>query len=460
MASRRFLQAVPLSTEYAPPIELVSRDEIRIIGLELSMLMKSNSPFSRRRFMTTASAGGIGLSQISNLIGAETREGETELFHYRLAPADGPYIDTQRGSRAFGCEDGKIFLSEDNAKTWSQSLEFPDADNIMFSCFLENGNLVFATLNKIFLSTDNLKSYRELTVKDKDGSDYLPHTPKDPAKPGSYFYSLDGVHTHKVEGKEMMIWGNYCNVRHGAVPVNIFYSTDQGETIKIAYSFGQNSAFQQKDAGPDEMLGDPDNKVVCRHIHSVTYNPAENAFYACSGDIDRENGHGKECHWLRGVYDKDADSWEWKVIVSSDANSRFKSGGLNFVDNQVYWVADANGPKTIRETYDRGVFRSAPGDIPDKDKHELIYPAKYEIACMTIEDPYIVIPKYGNADPVDCGILYSPDLGKNWEHVDLKQFGDRSGVRVNPRNSDGWFRMCLREKWMNRAEVLFLKPKA
>ena len=89
----------------------------------------------------------------------------------------------------------------------------------------------------------------------------------------------------------------------------------------------------------------------------------------------------------------------------------------------------------------------------------MIFPAKYEIAVMTIEDEHIVIPEYGNANPCDCGILYSPDLGKTWGQYDLKEFGDRSGVRVNHRNSEGWFRMCLREKWMNRAEVLFIKPK-
>lgn len=390
---------------------------------------------------------------------APPASGETEHFWYRIAPADQPYIDTQRGSRAFGFRDGKVYLSEDNAKTWAQEAEFADAENIMFSCFLENGNIVFATLNKIFLSTDNLKSYREITVKDRNGNDYLPHTPKDPAKPGSYFYSLDGIHTHQVEGREMMIWGNYCNVSKGAVPVNIYYSTDQGETIKIAYSFGQNKAFQQKDAEPSEYLGDPDNPVVCRHIHSVSYNPAENAFWACSGDLDRKNGHGKECHWLRGTYDKEADTWDWKVMVSSDANSRFKSGGINFSDGKVYWVADANGPKTIRETYDRGVFRCDPKDIANKEKHTVIFPAQYEIAVMTIEDNHIVIPEYGNANPCDCGILYSPDLGKTWGQYDLKELGDRSGVRVNPRNTDGWFRMCLKERWMNRAEVLFIKPK-
>ena len=26
----------------------------------------------------------------------------------------------------------------------------------------------------------------------------------------------------------MLVWGNYCNVTGGAVPVNIYYSTDNG----------------------------------------------------------------------------------------------------------------------------------------------------------------------------------------------------------------------------------------
>ena len=146
------------------------------------------------------------------------------------------------------------------------------------------------------------------------------------------------------------------------------------------------------------------------------------------------------------------------MAVSADANSRFKSGGINFVDGQLYWVADANGPKNPDEAYDRGVFRCDPADLADKTKHTRIFDAKYELATMTIDDGVIVVPEYGNANPCDTGFIYSPDLGKTWAQYDLKQFGDRSGVRVNPRNSDGWFRLCLREKWMNRAEVLFIKP--
>ena len=422
--------------------------------------MKHNTPATRRQFLTTAAAtaaGGILLPRLSGLA-ATDGIGETDHFLYRLSPPDGPYIDSQRDNRAFAVGDRKVLLSEDNAKTWAQSADFADAANIMFSSILGSGNIVFATLTKIYLSTDNLKTYREIIVKDRDGGAYLPHTPSDPARPGSYFYCLDGIHTCDVDAGEMLIWGNYCNVRHGAAPSNIYYSTDQGETVKIAYSFGQNSSFQQKGADAATFLGDPDNPVVCRHVHSVAYNPAEKAFYACTGDLDRGQGHGKECHWLRGTYDAAADSWDWQVQVSSDANSRYKSGGINFVDGQVYWVADANGPKGPSEPYDRGIFRCDPADLADKARHTRIFPAKYELAAMTIDDRFIVVPEYGGANPCDTGFIFSPDLGKTWAQYDLKEFGDRSGVRVNPRNSDGWFRICLREKWMNRAEVLFIKP--
>ncbi|NOX99106.1 MAG: hypothetical protein GXP30_05130 [Verrucomicrobia bacterium] len=422
--------------------------------------MNPQSPATRRRFLATVAAGTAGgiLLPPSISLAATDTEGETDHFWYRLAPTDGPYIDTQRDNKAFGIGEEKIHFSEDNARTWVRSIDFPDAAMLNFSCILGNGNIVFATRGNIYVSTDSLKSYREIKVVDRDGSDYVTHTPKDPSKAGWYFYSLDGVHTWQVDGKEMMIWGNYCNVRSEPVPVNIYYSTDGGETVKIAYSFGQNAKYQYKGAKPASRLGNSENEVVCRHVHSVSYNAAENAFYACSGDIDGIHGH--ECHWLRGTYDDKADSWSWKVVASSNSNSRFKSGGINFVDGKVYWVADANGKASPEGTYDRGIFRCDPADIADKSKHTKLYDMKYEMACMTIEGGVMLAPHYGNATPSDTGFLISLDLGKTWGNYDLKQFGDRSGVRVNRKNSDGWFRVGLRQRWLDRAEVLFIKPKA
>ena len=424
----------------------------------------------RRKFLgTTAAVAAGSLFPPSVMrLSAAAAEGETEYFYWSIASADGPWIDTQRGDRAFGYKAGKLFLSEDNAKSWAHEADFADAESIQFSSLLENGRVVFATERRIFVGNDDLSDIRELTVRKQDGGEYRPHSLRKGEVPGWYFYSLDGIHTFEVEGPEMLIWGNYCNVRTGPTPSNIYYSVDGGETVKIAYSFGQNPAFQYhnylKDskanlADRSNWVGDPDNSVVCRHIHSVSYNPTENAFYACCGDLDRRIGVGLECHWLRGVYDSGADAWNWKVIVSSDANSRYKSGGINCVDGKVYWVADANGPKTVREVYDRGIFRCKPEDIPNPAKHEMIYPVKYEMACMTIHGNTIVAPKYGNADPDDCGFLFSPDLGKTWGHYDLKELGDRSGVRVNPPNNEGWYRVQLMKGWIRKGEVMFLKPK-
>ena len=420
--------------------------------------MNTQQWITRRHFLATVAASTGGLLMVdrrrSNAapVTAASTEGETDHFWYRLAPAD-PYIDSQRDNKAFGFRDRKILLSEDNGKTWPHSKKFLDAKNITFSCILKNGNILFATRTKLYLSTDNLKTHKQITVKDQDGRDYLPHTPRDPKRPGWYFHPLDGVHTWDVDGKEMLVWGNYCNVLGGPVPINIYYSTDQGQTVKIAYAFGHNPGHHDRDAKTGAPLGDPDNPVICRHIHSVAYNPAEKAFYACTGDHDRGNRH--ECHWLRGTYAAKGDSWKWKVLVSTDSNTRYKSGGINFVDGRLYWAADANG----RKPHDRGIFCCDPADIADPKKHTMLFNPKYESANMIIEDRVILSAHYAPASPYHTGFIISPDLGKTWAQYDLKQFGRRSPVRFNKKNSDGWFRVDLRKGWIGRGEVLFIKPK-
>ena len=382
--------------------------------------------------------------------------GSTDHFWYRLQQ-DGPYIDSQRDNKAFGFDDATVYLSEGNARTWPHRVAFTDARNITFSSILKNGNIIFATGSKIYLSTDNLKTYHPITVKDMDGADYIPHKPQNPNLPGWYFHPLDGVHTWDVNGAEMLVWGNYCNVLGGACPVNIYYSTDSGRTIKIAYSFGQNPGYRdngsQGGGSTGTLLGDPDNPVIARHIHCVAYNPAENAFYACTGDRDREGKH--ECHWLKGIYNSANDKWSWKILVSTDSNLRYKSGGINFVDGKLYFVADANGPKP----HDRGIFRCAPADLARPEAHTMLFNPQYEAANMIIQDGVILSSHYAPASPYSTGFIISPDMGRTWAQYDLKQFGPRSPVRFDKKNSDGWFRVDLRSGWIKRAEVLFIKPK-
>jgi hypothetical protein len=417
---------------------------------------------ARRRFLaaTAVTAGGMLMPGArwlgANQIVTPSDLASTGHFWYRPQPA-GPYIDSQRDNKAFGFTDRTVFLSEDNARTWPHSIAFPDARHIVFSCILSNGNILFGALAKLYLSTDNLKTYKQITVRDTDGTDYIPHTPKNADRPGWYFHPLDGVHAWDINGVEMLVWGNYCNVLGGAAPVNIYYSTDNGQTVKIAYSFGQNP-YNRDDGSrggstTGTPLGNPDNPVICRHVHCVTYNPAENAFYACTGDFDKAEGY--ECHWLRGTYDTNKDEWHWKVIVSDKMNSRYKSGGINFVDGKLYWIADANGPKP----HDRGIFRCDPADIAKPEAHTMLFNPLYESASMIIQDGVILASHCAPASPYATGFIISLDMGRTWAQYDLKEFGRRSPARFHKKNSDGWFRIDLRSGWIKRAEVLFIKPK-
>jgi hypothetical protein len=424
--------------------------------------MMTRQQLTRRRFLgaAAATAGGILVPGAVRLtaapIAAPADFPSTDHFWYRPQP-EWPFIDSQCGDKAFGYADGKVFLSEDNGRTWPHSAAFTDARHIVFSQIMKNGNVLFSAMAKLYLSTDNLRTYNEITVKRADGSDYLPHTPQNPANPGWYFHGLSGVNSWDVHGKEMLVWGNYCNVIGGATPVNIYYSTDNGQTVKIAYSFGQNPYLRDNGSGgggkTGTLLGDPDNPVVCRHVHDVEYNPVEDAFYACTGDIDR--GAGLECHWLRGTYDAASDAWDWKVIVSEASNSRYKCGGINCVDGQIYWISDSNGPKP----YDRGVFRCDPADITKPEAHTRLFNPGVESGNMIIQDGVILASHCAPASPMATGFIVSLDLGKTWAQYDLKEFGRRSPCRFHRKNGEGWFRVDLRSRWVTPAEMMFIKPK-
>ena len=198
-------------------------------------------------------------------------------------------------------------------------------------------------------------------------------------------------------------------------------------------------------------------KSLSRYQLQDTFNPYKDQCV----DFDRSDGargDKQECHWLRGTYDAGNETWDWKVLVSVNSNSRFKSGGINFVDGQLYWAADANGKNGVMP-HDRGIFRCNPTDLADPTKHTLLFNPEYESANMIIQDGVILSAHYSPASPYATGFIISPDMGKTWAQYDLKEFGKRSGIRFHKKNSEGWFRVDLRKGWIERGEVLFIKPK-
>ena len=84
-----------------------------------------------------------------------------------------------------------------------------------------------------------------------------------------------------LTARKCSIWGNYCNV--SAEPHRSTSTTrpTAGETVQIAYSFGQNPATRtmvRRRRLSGTLLGDANNAVICRHIHCVAYNPTRMLF--------------------------------------------------------------------------------------------------------------------------------------------------------------------------------------
>ena len=127
-------------------------------------------------------------------------------------------------------------------------------------------------------------------------------------------------------------------------------------------------------------------------------------------------------------------------------NSRYKSGGINFANGQLYWASDANGPTP----HDRGIFLCDPADLADPEKHTMLFNPKYESANMIIEDGVILSAHYAPASTYHTGFIISTNMVKTWAQYDLKQFGRRSPVRFHKKNSDGWFRVDSQNR-MDRA---------
>ena len=185
----------------------------------------------------------------------------------------------------------------------------------------------------------------------------------------------------------------------------------------------------------------------------MSYNPAEDAFYTCTGDHDKPEGY--EVHWLRGTYDAAADRWDWQRLVSDRMNSRYKSGGISFVDGQLYWISDAN----CREPYDRGVFTCAPEDLTRPEKHTLLFNPEVESGNMIVSGDVMIASHCAPASPLNTGLIISLDGGQTWAQHDLAELCKRSPTRMHLPNSEGWFRMDLRTGWIDYGEVLFVKPK-
>ena len=359
------------------------------------------------------------------------------------------WVMAQRDHISFAVGVGVLETSVDNSETFNRSMPYAEADKINNAHILKNGNILFTTKdNKIFLTNYNLDFITEKTVIKEDGSEMIPHTPANPAYPGRYFYT----HRYMQPSNEtdLYLWGNYCNVNYGAAPVNIYYTADFGQTVKVAYSFGQHPNY--RDDGTDNggstgtVLGNPNNTVIARHTHSVQYCEQNGKWYCLTGDHETDN----EIHWLEGTYDSVNDSWTWNVIQFEgidviDQRTHLKAIEVVFYGGYAFWNTDAT--QLIDPNNDaNGIYRVPIGLLNDPSKHQKIidFPENTDYSSNMLIDPKTGILLFSVANITRTsdtasilGIAENYGLGE----VQFKEFSGYNFIRWNAPNEKGFFRL-------------------
>lgn len=329
-------------------------------------------------------------------------------------------ILVQQGSYklAYGANSGLLYLSDDCGSTWSYSYAFANASNIRMAWVFQNGNILISTKvdNKMYLSTDKLTTLNEITVYESDGVTPITfHVPVNPLYPGIYFGALN-PRSYTVDGSEVLAWGTYWQgqdgIGAGAVPINIYYTSDNGITVKCCYKFGDNAT--ERDDGTaisgagGNVVGDPTNPVICHHVHTTAYDSINNYFYFVTGD----SWTNSEINYLRGRYDLATDTWNFHNTPMNSNFGVFKTGQLIFDDEDHFiWTCD--------DDLQGGIYRCAVADILASDitKHEKLYFSirnpRGDMLAITKFNKYIFAARY-NSLPA---IVASCDFGQTWNLV-------------------------------------------
>ena len=266
---------------------------------------------------------------------------ENDYIYWKPEITSDTAILTVEGSKILKWQDAAtdlLLLSTDNGVTFPYSINLPKNGVIpRFAHIFDNGNILIGFEKTVFLSTDNLATINEITIKDIGGGDFVATTNS------HYFfmYRPDVV----VGGTEMFVWGTYSTaVATAHVNVNIFYTADNGANIKVCYKAGTTN---------------PPN-LGARHIHSINYRSSDNSFWVCTGD--NEGAYTAESNILRGVYTAGTDSWAWsKLYGAADADCTYKLVSVEFLDANNIIAGDDNTTTTVRN----GLWTCPVADLAD-----------------------------------------------------------------------------------------------
>lgn len=374
-----------------------------------------------------------------------------------------------RDNYQFATDGSDLLWSNDGGETWINDYEWgtqfsggiPVYDKyIDFAYIFSDGTVLFACGALLFRSDDQLLTVDSVTAYQSDGvTPYAIHTPAESTMPGSYFqaFALDARHYED----DVLLWVNYCNVvPMGAAPINVWYTSDKGLTVKSVYTFGQNPNY--RDDGTDDggatgtLLGDAGNALITRHGHGVARNPDNlNEWYITTGDEDDDD----EIHWLQLTRDPQDETFTADVVIEDAVqNNKFKAGAISIHNGHIYWSVDANGG-VVPET-DANIFRAQLSDIEGTVEHLLYYDDGKTPASIFSHDTGKLIFAFGDADAaLQNKLLIYENYGRGASKIYTIVGSGASNLlrKFYPANSEGYVKVNVGGINQNITKTLFVK---
>lgn len=253
----------------------------------------------------------------------------------------------------------KFYLSVDGGLTYPYSINSPQNNYTpIFADITDNGNIAIGFYNKLYISTNNLISLTETSVKDINNDVYI--------ATDYAFHSYFSPTKIEKNGIKMHIWGCY-RTTHASDDddMNIWYTTDEYITVKSCYKAG---------------ITDPPN-LKARHIHSIIFDG--DYFYVTTGDNNALAIN--ECNIIKGTYDWELDTFTWEKWYGDVAGERpYKWSCFDFYDSSILAISDDSNNKTL------GLFSCAVTDIGDPSKFNSKFRTEIEAGAFIFDYPNIV----------------------------------------------------------------------
>lgn len=302
-------------------------------------------------------------------------------------------IITTWDNKYLAFNNSKLFLFQiEGNKIYLRTLNVPEIEKIEFAYIFKSGNILFCDSKNAYYSHDNLLTFHKSNILDVDGNQYS-------ANDHGSFFSLCIDDRQIINGKEVRVWGNYTNYgqwQPGASrseQVQVFYTIDEGVTIKVAYKFG----FSRPE-------------LSSRHVHAVNMCPWDNSFWVQTGD------GVNECHWMQGKYDWENDTWNWNLVASGDELSFSKSTGFVFHDGFVFWSDDSSDPKK------HGIWKTPYSNLVSNDIDTMLFEKALDIdkeIAMLVgnREGLMIASQYFKSADNRYKVFLSNDAGLTWQTI-------------------------------------------